>query len=289
MAALLRYIADLYYYTIEDLADPRVKDLPLISSPWPNFFIMVFYNLFVQKIGPELMKKRQPINVKSPMILYNILQIVANGFFVIECFRLVWIPRKYSLLCAEVDYSYEPLPLRLSFYVWLFYLTKILDLLDTIFMVLRKKQKQVSFLHVYHHTGMVLAGWISTKYVAGGHLIFFGTVNAFVHVIMYTYYLITVIYPQYRENVWWKRHITELQLVQFLMTGLHAAVALFNPYCHFPKILISIFLPQDIFMFLLFWDFYRKAYLRKKPVENKLDKEQTTNCDINIHKKNKSD
>lgn len=40
-------------------------------------------------------------------------------------------------------------------------------LLLKVFMVLRKKNRQVSFLHVYHHIGMVVAGWIATKYVAG--------------------------------------------------------------------------------------------------------------------------
>ena len=29
--------------------------------------------------------------------------------------------------------------------------TKLVDLLDTIFFVLRKKSNQISFLHVYHH------------------------------------------------------------------------------------------------------------------------------------------
>lgn len=33
--------------------------------------------------------------------------------------------------------------------------------------------------------------------------------------------------------------------------------------CNFPRYLIAIGIPQDIFMFWLFWDFYRKAYLRK--------------------------
>lgn len=57
---------------------------------------------------------------------------------------------------------------------------KILDLLDTIFIILRKKQNQVSFLHVYHHGGMVLGGWIATKFIPGGHVTFTGKQH-FVH------------------------------------------------------------------------------------------------------------
>ena len=36
------------------------------------------------------------------------------------------------------------------------------------FFLLRKKNNQVSFLHVYHHTTMVCLWWIGIKWVAGG-------------------------------------------------------------------------------------------------------------------------
>lgn len=40
-------------------------------------------------------------------------------------------------------------------------------------MVLRKKQEQISFLHVYHHTCMVFATWMAVRYVAGKNPFFF--------------------------------------------------------------------------------------------------------------------
>lgn len=51
--------------------------------------------------------------------------------------------------------------------VWLYYMCKITELLDTVFFVLRKKQNQISFLHVYHHTLMPICGFIGLKYFAG--------------------------------------------------------------------------------------------------------------------------
>lgn len=46
------------------------------------------------------------------------------------------------------------------------YLMLFLFLLQ-VFFVLRKKYSQISFLHVYHHLGMCLLGFVGTKYVPG--------------------------------------------------------------------------------------------------------------------------
>lgn len=51
--------------------------------------------------------------------------------------------------------------------VWLYYMCKITELLDTVFFVLRKKQSQITGLHMYHHTLMPVCGFIGIKYFAG--------------------------------------------------------------------------------------------------------------------------
>lgn len=51
---------------------------------------------------------------------------------------------------------------------YFFYLLKFIDLLDTIFFILRKKNNQVSFLHIYHHAGIVVAGYLYCKLYSGG-------------------------------------------------------------------------------------------------------------------------
>lgn len=50
---------------------------------------------------------------------------------------------------------------------WWYFFSKVVDLLDTVFFVLRKKQNQVSFLHVYHHFITCLFSWGYLKYLPG--------------------------------------------------------------------------------------------------------------------------
>jgi GNS1/SUR4 family. len=48
---------------------------------------------------------------------------------------------------------------------------------------------------------------------SGGHSTFFGFLNTFVHIFMYTYYLLAALGPQYQQYLWWKKHLTTLQMV----------------------------------------------------------------------------
>ena len=43
-----------------------------------------------------------------------------------------------------------------AFAVWLYYIQKYFEYLDTIFFVLRQSWRQVTFLHVYHHASVAL-------------------------------------------------------------------------------------------------------------------------------------
>ena len=35
---------------------------------------------------------------------------------------------------------------------------------------------------------------------------------------MYSYYLVTNIWPEYKQNLWWKKYITQMQMVSFTNT-----------------------------------------------------------------------
>jgi len=58
-------------------------------------------------------------------------------------------------------------------YTYCYFLLKVVDLVETIFFVLRKKNSQVSFLHVYHHIMMVLFVYTVGRSAPGNFINFY--------------------------------------------------------------------------------------------------------------------
>ena len=193
-------------------ADPRTEPWPLMSSPIPGIALLCLYLLFVLKWGPKFMENRKPYKIEGIMKIYNIIQVFYCLYLFEEGLRLAYLS-DYSLICQPVDFSTNDKALRIAFKCYLYFVLKFIDLADTVFFVLRKKQNQVSFLHVYHHTGMVMLSWSAVKWWPGGHSVFLGFINCFVHVVMYFYYFLTSVDAKYKGNIWWKKHITQLQIV----------------------------------------------------------------------------
>ncbi len=62
---------------------------------------------------------------------------------------------------------------------------QLYECVDTLIMILKKKERQVSFLHVYHHATMFFpVGWAAVKFSPGGDGWFCCALNSLVHVFM---------------------------------------------------------------------------------------------------------
>lgn len=88
-----------------------------------------------------------------------------------------------------------------------------IEVFETLCFVLRKKQNQVSFLHVYHHVAVYWLLWLTIKMSANDMEIFIMVLNLYVHVVMYFYYFLALfkkIQPYLRPI---KPAITIMQMV----------------------------------------------------------------------------
>lgn len=75
----------------------------------------------------------------------------------------------------------------------------------------------MTFLHLYHHSLTPLETWICVKFIPGGHGTLGNLINNAVHVIMYMYYMVSAMGPEYQKYLWWKKHLTTVQLVGVLV------------------------------------------------------------------------
>ncbi|KAG5306256.1 ELOV4 protein, partial [Acromyrmex insinuator] len=243
-----------------------VDTWPLMKSPGPMLYIVGAYLLFVLKVGPKMMEKRPAYKLNAVMIGYNAFQVLFS----------IWL----TTLALDVDIKYlfsalhgydnrfSPhsqnmnVQMKISRAAWWYFSAKIIELLDTVFFVLRKKQNQITFLHVFHHSTTAIFSWCYLKFLPGEQGIIIGFLNSIVHIIMYSYYLIAALGPKYRKYIWWKKYMTWIQLVQFGLMLVYLVLILIMD-CRTPKALTYFFSTIVIIFIYLFSDFYRQAYKKK--------------------------
>jgi len=195
--------------------------------------------------------------LRESMILYNAGQVLLNGWMV------------YRFLDALVfrDHPFIGGSTRLvdtgaSFAVWVHYCDKYLEFFDTYFMVLRGNMNQVSFLHVYHHITIAWAWWIGLKVYPGGDIYFGALFNSFIHVLMYSYYALSLL----KIPCPWKKILTQAQLIQFVSVVAYspfsaARMPMESPWTEYVAYYVQCF--EMISLFILFALFYRKAYAKR--------------------------
>jgi GNS1/SUR4 family len=148
------------------------------------FNIALAYLLFVF-VGSMIMKAGVPAIDPYPIkFIYNVSQIILCSYMTIEAGLLAYRNNYSFMPCNVYDTETPPLAKLL----WLFYVSKIWDFWDTIFIVLGKKWRQLFFLHVYHHTTIFLFYWLNSHVNYDSDIYLTIVLNGFIHTMMYTYY-----------------------------------------------------------------------------------------------------
>lgn len=77
---------------------------------------------------------------------------------------------------------------------------------------------------------------------------------------MYSHYLLSSL----GVRAWWRRYITQLQLVQFVLCFIQPAMSLYyGESCGYSNVLCVLMLLYQASMMVLFLNFYRQSYAKR--------------------------
>jgi hypothetical protein len=145
------------------------------------------------------------------VILHNLILTIFS-VYIFACIVPILV-RSYqekSAFAAFCDVGQQVYYSGINYLVWLFYISKFYELLDTVVLLL--KGKPSSFLQTFHHSGSIMCMWLMVITRIPGMWIF-TTFNSFIHSIMYIYYTLTCF--GYQPS--WKRFLTMMQIGQFVI------------------------------------------------------------------------
>ncbi|GAB6021147.1 hypothetical protein CHUAL_003778 [Chamberlinius hualienensis] len=241
--------------------DLRVDDWKFMGSTRPAVIAVTFY-LAVVYIGPKLMANRKPFKLTSSMILYNTFISLINLLVVVQ-YLIGTFNRKTIWTCYIDDSkSTDYADIKIAKTAYLLATLKIIEWADTVFFILRKKHNQLTFTHVYHHSVTFLFGWIITRWIPTDASYMSGMFNAAVHIFIYGYYSLAALGPNVQRYLWWKKYITMLEMIQFVVGVIIEAATLIygcssHPWIHW---LFCLYMISLLFMFM---NFYRHTYPQK--------------------------
>jgi len=224
----------------------------LLSSGvvWGVSFYIGSGALLVRYWKVELYEKHK-LTWKRIMAGYNMVMAVYSLATCIVVFRSL----RRTGVFGECDRMFADSNFEQAVYI--FYLSKYVEFLDTYFLVIAGKP--VSWLQYFHHAGAAVDMWILSAYQNEGVWIFV-QFNSFIHTIMYFYYALTAL----NYAVPLKMVVTTLQLIQLTVGCTISGKYMYYP-CYeknLPKMIgLAVTALYIHVLVLLFANFYLRQYI----------------------------
>lgn len=201
---------------------------------------------------------REPEGTREAMFVYNVymtlLSAVMFGTILFEYVRTdswYWTQPRLK----------GPDGVLLAYMLWVNYISKPTEFLDTYFMVVKGNYRQISYLHVSHHAIMPIIMYILIDLYPGGNSCFGPMINSFVHTIMYGYYCLTGLGVTANFV---KPLITTVQMTQFVVLAAQSTYAIADGYRYWPATIAWVSTALMVQMLVLFGNFAMQAYCPRK-------------------------
>jgi elongation of very long chain fatty acids protein 6 len=258
-----------FNYTFKFIFESKFQNTAIFRRElgwlFENWHISIVYSaIYIALVfgGQRLMAKREKFHLHRSLIAWNIL---LAAFSILGAVRI--LPNFISMLVENgLDYSICEFELDygvVGFWTTVFAMSKLIDLFDTAFVVMRKQK--LIFLHWYHHAITLTFSWYLLKsFTSIGR--WFVAMNFTVHSLMYTYYAFKAARFSIPKRV--SLVITSLQLGQMCVGVALNAYALAKKLrggtCDVPMEGLCFAFFIYFTFFVLFFNFFRNAYLKKK-------------------------
>jgi len=259
---MLQLLSD-HWQTLVNSGDIRSNELMFVKEPTVVICAAIGYLVMVT-VGPRLMEKRNPLQLRNVLIGYNFCSVLFSVWMMYEFLVCSFFNTNFDVMCQDIDEKdASPLATRLVRAHWWYFMSKFVEFLDTFFFVVRKKNNQISFLHVYHHVSMLALQWCLVKFVPGGASYFGPLFNCFIHALMYSYYMLSAFGPHMQKYLWWKKYLTKMQMLQFVSIFLYL-VNVLRQGCKYWDAFNILHLGYMMSLLYLFNQFYSQAFNKQR-------------------------
>ncbi|GLH03292.1 Elongation of very long chain fatty acids protein [Gryllus bimaculatus] len=228
-----------------------------------SFFgsVLTAYLTLVLVLGPFLMQKRLPYSLRNTLVLYDLVKIACNVYY-FHRIATIFFWSDTSFWCPPVGFDTTDDQTKLvSDTMYFYYAIKMLDLFDTIFIVLRKKRNQLTFHHITHHVSVAIASWVAYRLFPGGAMLWASGIQALAHAVVYFYYFVSA--HQIPGVFFLKPYVTLIQMAHFVIVTIVMTINTANITCEQPVLFLLANIVFNIINFFLFSDFYQTAYLHQ--------------------------
>jgi len=264
-----------------------VESRPMSSMESVNTMMVIY--LIIVAGGCYYMKNRKPYDTLWLTVPQNFFMCIYSLYAFLGMFETLWrnwSDTGFNLFVIICD-PQRKMMRDMDYWMYTFYLSKYIEILDSIVLVLKGKRllppdSAGYLLHVYHHSvtsNIVYIGWRREFTVA-----WVGpATNTFVHFFMYGYYFLVEL--NLLDRKYGGKFITPIQLLQFILC-LSSSIyeSIFPSQCNKlePHIIAWLW-----FNYVIFFVFFIKIFFQKTSERVKHNNQNKNSANNSNYDKNK--